>query len=454
MRHALYVSTDNHLIGTIEHDGQDDRWQLQYTAAWQAQPEAYPLSPALPLQTPQGGYPSASIKRFIEHLLPEGRALDVAVSYNGLTRNNVFGLIRALGAETAGALRFGSDFETPDRSTPVNAPALREILQSELSERITQRAQVPLTVWDNKVRMSVAGLQDKLLVYIDPAASANPRLFLADGLGLASTHILKPDMGNPQTPHLAVNEHFCMALARRMGLPAAEVRLMRIPQPVLVVTRFDRVPLQINGLPQVQRLHMIDACQACDLPVSHKYEHNLGNAPEVQNIRDGVSFERLFGCAELSANKATTRLTLLRWALFQFLIGNSDAHGKNFSFFVRPGGLLETAPWYDLVSVLQYGDFDHELAMAYGDVFAHNAISAFALADFATRCGIDRKLLRREGQRLARLAASAAAEQALSDEYQSEESPFVQGIASFVMQQAKRLNQLVTDVADIPGTYL
>jgi serine/threonine-protein kinase HipA len=201
-------------------------------------------------------------------------------------------------------------------------------------------------------------------------------------------------------------------------------------------------------------MHIIDACQACDLPVSYKYERNLGNAPEVCNIRDGMSFERLFQCAELTGNKAAARLMMLRWALFQLLVGNSDAHGKNFSFFVRPGGLLEPADWYDLVSVLQYDGFDMELAMAYGDVFVHEEVSAFAMADFATRCGIDRKLMRREGQRLAKLAIAAAAQQAQSADYLAEERPFVDSLAAFVTRQAQRLSKLVADAAAIKAGYL
>lgn len=453
---ALHVWADEAQVATIEHDGRDDRWGLSYAEPWVADAKSYPLSPALPLVRPAADYASASIKRFIEHLLPEGRALDVAVAYNGLAKTNVFGLIWALGAETAGALRFTGD---ANPAGPAAEPVLREIPLQELDQRIAEREHVPLTVWDGKVRMSVAGLQDKLLVYLDrPMAELGRhggRLFLVDGQRLASTHILKPDTGNPQTPHLAVNEHFSMSLARRMKLPAAEVSLLRTPRPVLVVRRFDREVESVGGQPRVHRRHIIDACQACDLPVAYKYERNLGSAEAVRHIRDGVSFERLFGCADLTANKAATRLAMLRWALFQFLIGNSDAHGKNFSFFVRPGGLLEPTPWYDLVSVLQYDGFDTELAMAYGDVFGHAEVSAFALADFAARCGVDRKLMRREGQRLAKLATAEAAAQAQAADYEGEaERVFVQGIATFVTRQADRLTQLVTDAARWKDEYL
>ncbi len=452
MAHTLHVWAEDAHVARIEHEGHEDRWRLGYTAPWAAHAQSYPLSPALPLARPEAGYASASIKRFIEHLLPEGHALEVAMVYNGLARTNVFGLIWALGAETAGALRFtGEAVPAPATGEPV----LREIPLQELDQRIADRAHVPLTVWDGKVRMSVAGLQDKLLVYLDRPLQDGGRLFLVDGQRLASTHILKPDTDNPKTPHLAINEHFCMQLARRMGLPAAEVDLLRTPRPVLVVRRFDRQLGEQGGQPVVHRQHLIDACQACDLPVAYKYERNLGSAEAVRHIRDGMSFERLFGCAELTANKAAARLALLRWALFQFLIGNSDAHGKNFSFFVRPGGLLEPTPWYDLVSVLQYEGFDTDLAMAYGDVFTHAEVSSFALADFATRCGVDRKLLRREGQRLAKLAASSAAAQAEAPDYVGDaERAFVHGIATFVGKQAERLTQLVADAAKWKDEYL
>jgi serine/threonine-protein kinase HipA len=451
MSHELHLWVHDRKMAVISHEARDDLWSLAYDGAWVADPQSFPLSPALPIVRPQAGYSSNALKRFIEHLLPEGRALDVAVAYNGLAKSNVFGLIRALGAETAGALRFTADEAD---NTLGDDPAPREITLQELDERIARHEQLPLTVWDGKVRMSVAGLQDKLLVFLDRPLTAGGRLFLVDGRRLASTHILKPDTAQARTPHLAVNEHFCMSLARRMGLPAAEVSLLRTPRPVLVVRRFDREVQGIGAQAWIRRLHIIDACQALDLPVSYKYERNLGSAPAVRHIRDGVSFERLFRCAELTSNKASARLTLLRWALFQFLIGNSDAHGKNFSFLVQPGGLLEPAEWYDLVSVLQYEGFDTELAMAYGDVFAHEEVSAFALADFATRCGIDRKLMRREGQRLARLAIQVAPEQVDSDLYLAEERPFIQGIAHFVMQQAQRLSQLVDDAAAIPPGYL
>jgi serine/threonine-protein kinase HipA len=397
------------------------------------------------------GYDSRSIKRFIEHLLPEGHALDIAVAANGLARSNVFGLIRALGSETAGVLRF-QDGQFPLSYAP-SGREMREISIAELDARVADR-DTPFTVWDGKVRMSVAGVQAKLLVYLDAPLEHGGRLFLVEGPGLASTHLLKPDLGNPKLPHLAVNEHFCMTLARRIGLPAAEVQLLRTPRPVLVVRRFDRIVQRQGEAVRVDRRHMVDACQACDLPVSFKYERNLGKEPAVRDIRDGMSFQRLFGLGALTSNKALAKLTMLRWVLFQFLIGNSDAHGKNFSFFIGLGGYLEPTPWYDLVSVVQYTRFDTDLAMAFGDAFTLDEVTPFALADFAGRCGIDRTLLRREAQRLASAAVKAADELAGSADYRDDEPAFVAKVAGFIGRQAGRLASLAREAATIPTGFL
>lgn len=162
------------------------------------------------------------------------------------------------------------------------------------------------------MRMSIAGYQDKLPVYMEDG-----RIFLVEG-DLASTHILKPEPDGGRLPMLVANEHFSMSLTQRLGLVVAPVSIMRLPNPVLVVERFDRVrePGRVRGV------HIIDTCQALDLPVSYKYERNFGSGKDVQNIRDGVSFARLFSVADYTAQKAATRQALARWALFQYLIGS------------------------------------------------------------------------------------------------------------------------------------
>ena len=449
--HALVLWADGQRVATLGHDPKTDHWALAYDPAWVARLQSFALSPALPLHPPPGGYPAGAVKRFVDNLLPEGRALEIAATAQRVSKSNVYALIRALGTETTGAFRFWPEGEP----LPAVAPKPpREVTREELDRRLAERDELPLAVWDGRVRMSIAGVQDKLMVYIDRPLHDGGRFWLVEP-PLASTHILKPDPGRALTPHLVVNEHYCMALALRMNLPVASVAIYRsTPRPVLLVQRFDRLHLQKAQGPAVRRLHIIDACQACDLPSSFKYERNFGGGELVRQIREGVSLERLFALVDQTVNKAAARMTLLRWALFQFLIGNSDAHGKNFSFFVGREG-LEPAPWYDLVSVVQYAGLDHELAMAWGDVFKLNEVTAFALADFASRCGVSTPLLKREAGRLAKLAIAQAPLQAQAADYVDDaERAFATRLGNFVIAQAQRLIQLADAASKVHSRHL
>jgi len=453
-KHLLNLWADGQKVATLGYEALNNRWSLDYDADWVAAPGAFPLSPALPLQPSADGYAVGAVKRFVENLLPEGRALDITATTYRVSKSNIYALISALGTETTGAFRFWRSDEVPP---DVAAKPPREVTREELDQRIAERDQIPLAVWDGKVRTSIAGVQDKLMVYLDRPLGEEGRLFLVEP-PLASTHILKPDPARQVTPHLVVNEHFCMSLAHRMKLPVAEVSIYRTPRPVLVVRRFDRVVVQGAGEgtkdPTVQRLHIIDACQASDLPESFKYERNLGSGEHARNIREGVSFEMLFERVAQTVNKAVARMTLLRWALFQFLIGNCDAHGKNFSFFVRREG-LDPAPWYDLISVVRYAGIDHELAMAWGDAFSLDEVGAFQLADFAQRCGVDRNLLKREAARLAKLAMKHAPAQAQADDYiDGGERAFAGQLRDFVVGQATRLTKLAGEASKIKPEFL
>lgn len=448
--HSLSLWADGQKVATLGYEPLNDRWSLDYEYDWVRTPEAFPLSPPLLLEPPADGYAVGAVKRFVENLLPEGRALDITATTYHVSKSNIFALINALGTETTGAFRFWRSGEVPPS---IVASPPREVTRDELNQRLSERDAIPLAVWDGKVRMSIAGVQDKLMVYIDRPLEDGGRMFLVEP-PLASTHILKPQPGRKATPHLVVNEHFCMSLAKRMGLPAAEVSIYRTPRPVLVVRRFDRVVLEQATGPVVQRLHIIDACQASDLPLAYKYERNFGSGEAVRNIREGVSFEVLFDRVEQTVNKAAARLTMLRWALFQFLIGNSDAHGKNFSFFVRRQG-LEPASWYDLLSVVQYPGIDHELAMAFGDAFSLEEVGAFQLADFAKRCKVDRRLLKREASRLAKLATEHAPTQALANDYaDDDERAFAGQLRDFIVSQASRLTALASDASKVKDAYL
>ncbi|SAL14109.1 HipA domain-containing protein [Caballeronia humi] len=438
--HRLHCFTHNTLIGTVSYEANEDAFAFEYDAAWLHSPDAYPLSPHIPLAA-DASAKGAAVRRFLANLLPEGRALDITSIVAQVSKNNVFGLIRELGSEPVGAFSFRTEDQVPDQLPPLR----REITPEELDARIRDRANVPLPVWDGRVRLSVAGYQDKLQVLID-----SDRMFLADG-SLASTHILKPETGNPNTPHMVANEHFCMTFAARLGLPVAPVSIRRLPEPILLVRRFDR---KVSG-DAIRRIHAIDGCQALDLPVAYKYERNLGSGRDVRNIRDGVSFELLSSLQSHFVKHAAARHTLMQWALLQFLIGNSDAHGKNISFFVTPSGLAP-APFYDLVAVGVYAakSIGHDLAMAFGDEFSLTDVNAYAFADFAQRTGVDRRFLAREMTRIGKLAPQVARAVSLESHYTDGEREIVERIADFIATQASKLIGLAPRVPEIDAALL
>lgn len=469
----LKVSNQDTLVGEIVFDAEKDQYTFAYAKQWLDHPDAFALSPHIPLSDESIG--SGIVQRFLQNLLPEGRALDVVSTNHRISKDNVFGLVTLLGKEPAGALRFSLDeLERPPEqsslingisdpvasqvSSPVTLQSERQrhgqirrlIAPDELSARIRQRDFLPFPIWDGKVRLSVAGYQDKLQVLLE-----GDDISLVDG-DLASTHILKPEPRNPITPCMVANEHFCMTLAANIGLTVAPVMIRRIPEPVLLIERFDRQTItspDAKTIIGVKRRHVIDGCQALDLPVSHKYERNFGNGRDVKHIRDGVSFERLFN--ELSFDsQAVARLSLARWALLHLLLGNSDAHGKNISFFVRRDRLIP-APFYDLVSVNFYGDaVEQDMAMGYGDTFLPEEIGAFDLADFAKRANIPPRVVSRELIRLAVKAKEIAPTLAKSDHYVAAERDLVQSIAAFVVTNADRLLAIAPHITQVDENLL
>lgn len=437
--HRLDAWVNGLRMGTLAYHDDSGRFAFVYAPEWMASRSAFPLSPALPLRAPKavnGEHHSISVRRFFENLLPEGKALDDAVYAHRLSKANLYGLLLVLGRESTGAITLLPEGTLPGQLSD----SRREVSREELAERIRNRTHEPFNVWDGRVRMSIAGFQDKLAVFVEGS-----RLYLVEGR-LASTHILKPEPLSPNLPFLVANEHFCLHLADALGLLSTKVDILRVPEPILLVERFDR--LQHDGT--VDRLHVVDGCQALDMAVGHKYERNFGSGRDVAHIRDGVSVARLFSIAELALAAAPMRLGLLRWCLVQYLIGNSDAHGKNVSFFVEPGG-LRLAPSYDLVAVCVYPKVDHELAMAIGDEFDITKVRAYDWAELAVQCGLERRLVAREMTRMAKRLRKVLPELLSWPGYNEGERALIDQIADFTLAQAGRLE---ADAKRLPKVVL
>lgn len=371
IEHDLNVYLGKNIIAKLALN--NDKLSWQYAPAWQQ--SGYAISPHLPLTDE---IPAINVERFLRNLLPEGNGLEELLAIFHLSQYNTFGLIRALGVDTPGALIMLS----PTQAFP-NEAFFRIIPDSELEQRLDNREEFSLIVWDGKPRLSVAGIQDKINVVLNNEG----QLGLGDG-SLCSTHILKFE--KQKLSHLALNEFVTMQLAKHCGLNTANVKLMRYGKhPALLIERFDR---QLISMTEINRRHIIDGCQALNLSPDYKYERNFGSSRDVANIREGASLIKLFGFANHCNNPALTKQQILDWVLFNVLIFNYDAHGKNISFFVGASGIT-LAPFYDLVNIKMYPEFADEMAMALGDEFDGNTVHAYQLADFADSCRLTRSLV-------------------------------------------------------------
>jgi len=388
----LDVLMNGELAGTLSYTAQTHRYAFDYSPAWLSRKVRYALGPTLPLEVDEAMTEerhSALVRQFFENLLPEGQALDDAASTHKLSKGNLMGLLAALGGETAGALQL----RLPGADVAPAAATRRPLSHAELSGRIRARPFHPFSVWDGRVRLSIAGFQDKIAVFEEDGQWA-----LVEGGQLASTHILKPEPVTAQLAGLTGNEYFCMRLAQWAKLPVAEVALVHVPEPVLVVKRFDRE----LAAGRVARRHIIDGCQALGLSSALKYERPYGDTRDVRELREGASLPMLFALLEHCARPAAERLALLRWTLFQVLIGNTDAHAKKLSFYLGRDG-LSLAPAYDLVCGLAFGGepFLDTYAMAIGDAFHAQALSPCEWANFAHACALP---FRQVSTELARMA--------------------------------------------------
>lgn len=305
------------------------------------------LSISLPLTRIR--YTHLPVRAFLDGLLPEGESRVVVAREKGLSRDDTYGLISALGRDCAGAIVI-----QPIEDLPPPSPttlAARPLSNEEIAELVANLREAPLGV-GGRVRLSLAGVQEKLLLTRMPDGSWGQPVDETP-----STHILKPEI--VRYPATVENEAFAMRLAKHLGLDVAPVETTTIGgRKLIVIERFDRV-VHTDG--SVERLHQEDFCQATAIAPDQKYEED-----------GGPSLQRIAGILQAYAPHESLE-SLLRAATLNILLGNGDAHGKNFSLLHDQSGAIRLAPLYDLMSTLFYGD-DH-LAMYIDNVRRTSAVT-------------------------------------------------------------------------------
>jgi len=422
----LKITIAGRVVASIWIDKDDETYKFEYGDEWKE--NGFAVSPHLKLHQP---LKSGTVRRFLENLIPEGKGLEDITKFAHISKNNTFAIIKAIGHDTSGALMFGLDSSN-------KGELFRHITDDELANRITNIEESSIAIWDKKERLSLAGVQEKL-----PVIVKDGQIGLGDGL-LSSTHIMK--FQTKRHANIVVNELFCMQLAKKINLNVAEVELYRFKEyPVLMVKRFDRV-YEEN---KVQRLHVIDGCQMLDLPSSHKYERNFGSGRDVKDIREGASFSKLFKSADICEVPAKAKLEMLNWSIFNLIIGNSDAHGKNFSFFVDERSIRPT-PFYDMLCIIAHENVEHDLAMAYGDEFDLNEVKAYQLREFADEIDVNYKLVSQSIDKIASLIIKALEDEIVNgSDLLNEEKTFIDKLKALILQRAKEFKLIASQMSSI-----
>ncbi|MCD9006336.1 HipA domain-containing protein [Luteimonas sp. XNQY3] len=395
----LNVLLDDRRVGELREHG--NVWALAYDPQWQA--TGFDLAPGLPRAEGElvDGASLRPVQWFFDNLLPEEGARILLARDAGLDAADAFGLLVRFGPESAGALTLLSAGQT------LAEGRLVPLTDAALSSRIRNLPQLPLDHAAPK-RMSLAGAQHKL-----PVVELDGRLWEPVGRA-ASSHLLKPDHERRDDyPHSAANEWFCMRLADACGLPVPRVSLRRVPEPVYLVRRFDRIG---EGL-DARRRHALDACQLLSLDRIYKYSQ--------------ARVERLVELVDRCRRPAATRLALLRWHCFNLLIGNGDAHLKNLSVLVGPDG-IELAPHYDLLSTAVYapaGWGSAEIVIPTGGEQLLARIGRAQVLAFAAALGVPERVANRHVQ-----ALIDAIPQAAQQQLQGAEGSLLQGEARLLRQ--------------------
>ena len=381
MVHELEVWLFADRVGTLALV--DGRLSFRYAPGWLSRPDALALSASLPLQAEP--FDDRTSRPFFAGLLPEGQMRRLIAQRFQVSGQNDFALLDHIGGECAGAVSFlepGQALRTSAQGDDVQWLSDEEVVA--LLDELPRR---PMLAGRDGLRLSLAGAQDKLPVVFDGERIGLPLE------GAPSSHILKPAIVAVEDS--VINEGFCMALAEAMQLKPAKAKIhVVLDRPFLLVERYDRVVIAPGHR---QRLHQEDFCQALGVVPEMKYQNEGG--PDLTQCFDLVR--------RATRPSAPQVLRLFDCVIFNALIGNHDAHAKNFSLLYS-GKPPVLAPLYDTLSTAVYPTLTPKMAMKIGSKYKFSEVQARHWDQFAEAAGLAKAQAKRRVLSLAKsLPASA-----------------------------------------------
>jgi serine/threonine-protein kinase HipA len=445
----LDVFLHEHCTGHLSVAG--GRLSFSYLAEWLASPIAAALSVSLPLQ--QATFDDKQTRPFFSGLLPEGTMRRLLAQQFGVSQQNDFALLGRIGGECAGAVRLmqrwlpsegmdsrlrGNDITRGNDMTGLNdgivakneVVSIQWLSDQELLAVLDKLPLRPMLAGQDGLRLSLAGAQDKLPV----CARIDPRGRIQIGLplgGQPSTHILKPAISSVEDS--VNNECFCLNLAFAMGLHTAKAQVVTVEDiSFLLVERYDRRYRSDGADGALQRLHQEDFCQALGIVPEQKYQNE-----------GGPSFAALFAMLrQVTRPSAPQVLRLLDYAVFNLLVGNHDAHGKNYSL-LRVSSGIELAPMYDVLCTAVYPHLTSKMAMKIGNKYKFQDLAARHWEQFAQAAGLSPAQTKRRVLALASQLPEAAKALQIAPHSGFEGTAIVGKIIELIEQRCDRITRLL-----------
>lgn len=326
---------NNQRVGDL-YQHKNGNLSFEYDSNYALSENAAPISLSMPVaHLKHNGKP---ISNYLWGLLPDnvktlqswGRMFDV-------NHRNAFALLENMGEDCAGAVQFVRENRLYSREE--NKIQWLSSAEFELRLKDICNQETPGRRIDDIGQFSLAGAQTKIaLLYADG------KWGIPQGK-IRTSHILKPN--NPEFDGLVENENFCMELASLAGLSTAQSRIQYFDErAVIIVKRYDRrQSSDENGVVSVKAIHQEDCCQALGFHPDKKYQRDGGpGIKEIMALLNG------------SSSAQADRERFMKAVVYNFLIGGTDAHAKNFSLIIGLQGDYRLAPLYDVASGLPYFD--------------------------------------------------------------------------------------------------
>ena len=328
---SLVVLLDGRNAGILTRANAASSYSFAYDEGWQHDPEAFPLSLSIPLSSRKHDGPRVSY--YLRGLLPdsEPRLNAIAAEYR-VDPDDPFALLSHVGEDCPGAVQFAR----PDRLSAIEgdgAQTIKWLTDAEVAGilRDLQSSDPDRTV--NVGQFSLPGALPKVALSWNPKT----RRWGRPSGRAATTHIIKPPLR--RVKHHSENEHLCLELARAVGCAAAASSILRVEDQIAIaVERYDR---ERRGS-IVRRLHQEDISQALGVNPRLKYANE--GAPGIEDV---VALLRDHGSQGLE-----DVYRFLRAVAFNWVIGGTDAHPRNYSVLISSKSRVTLAPLYDLASAV------------------------------------------------------------------------------------------------------